>query len=115
MDDALEPTPEPGRSLDEVILVTGASGFLGRHLVSQLRADGQAVRGLRRRPSGDASVSTDGVEWAFGDVRDAESVRAAMQGIKRVYHVAGRIDFDGMHLAEMRAINIDGTRNVMAA
>jgi dihydroflavonol-4-reductase len=98
-----------------VILVTGASGFLGRHLVAQLLADGAEARGLRRRPTGDLPPPTDGFEWAYGDVRDLESVRAAMRGVKRVYHVAGMIDFDGKHLADMRAVNIDGTRNVMTA
>src|SRR5207237_1260424 len=88
---------------------------LGRHLVSQLLADGAAVRGLRRPPQDGAVPSTDGFEWAFGDVRDAESVRNAMRGVKQVFHVAGKIDFDGKHLDDMRAVNIEGTRNVLTA
>ena len=98
-----------------MILVTGASGFLGRHLVSQLLAEGHAVRGLSRRPTENLPPSSDGVEWALGDVRDAESVRIAMHGVKRVFHVAGKIDFDGKHLADLRAVNVEGTRNVMTA
>lgn len=98
-----------------MILVTGASGFLGGHLVSQLVADGACVRGLRRQSKDGFVSSRETIEWAFGDVRDLEAVRAAMRGVKRVFHVAGKIDFDGDQLDEMRAVNIDGTRNVMSA
>ena len=54
------------------VLVTGASGFLGRYLVEQLVQRGDQVRALVRRPS--AELEQPGVEMVIGDIRDATSV-----------------------------------------
>jgi dihydroflavonol-4-reductase len=98
-----------------VILVTGATGFLGRHLVSQLLETGAAVRGLcRKAPEPDAQARAS-IDWTIGDVRDPVSLAKAMHGVTHVYHVAGRIDFDARDLEQLRAVNIEGTRNVLTA
>ena len=70
-------------------LVTGGTGFVGLHLVRELARRGDELRLLVRDQSNTASL--DGIEWerAEGDVTDRDSVRKAMQGVGRVFHVAG--------------------------
>jgi dihydroflavonol-4-reductase len=101
-----------------MILVTGATGFLGSVLVHQLLAEDEPVRILRRSTSsldllGDAA---DHVEHTVGDVTDAASVRAAMRDIEFVYHTAAFVGFGGKKDAEqLHAVNVGGTANVVNA
>ncbi len=101
-----------------MILVTGATGFLGSVLVRQLLAEGEAVRILRRPTSALdlLGASADRVEHAVGDVTDPESVRAAMQGVEAVYHTAAFVGFGGAKDAErLHAVNVAGTAHVVEA
>lgn len=68
-------------------LVTGAAGFLARYIAEQLRARGDHVRGLCRRPA--PELAAIGVDVVQGDVRDAAAVEAATAGVDVVFHVAG--------------------------
>ncbi len=83
-----EPLLEPPDDAHQV-LVAGASGFLGRHLVPRLVARGHRVRGLaRRRPSG-GELATLGVEWWTADVREPADLIGAAADCDRVIHLAG--------------------------
>jgi dihydroflavonol-4-reductase len=93
-------------------LVTGASGFLGWHVVQVLRQRGIPVRALVRKP--DAVKDLD-AELAQGDLRDAPSVQNAMAGCGLVFHVAADYRLWVRHPAEMFRSNVDGTRNVLEA
>jgi UDP-glucose 4-epimerase len=98
------------------VLVTGASGFIGQHLVRRLVADGQAVRGVARRNTG-ALQALGGAEVVTADVRDPAAMQAAAVGCDTVYHLAGLAHDLGMALdadAAYRALNVEGTRNVLA-
>jgi uncharacterized protein YbjT (DUF2867 family) len=67
-----------------VILVTGASGFVGRHVVQGLLAAGKDVRALVRDPKKGAAL---GCELAGGDMTDAASLRRAVEGVEAVIHL----------------------------
>ncbi|MGB8347331.1 MAG: NAD-dependent epimerase/dehydratase family protein, partial [Ktedonobacteraceae bacterium] len=73
------------------VLVTGAAGFLGGHLVDMLIERGDDVRAMVR-PSEDASRlrSLPGVEVVYGDVTNVDSLKRATEGVRRVYHTAAR-------------------------
>ena len=99
-----------------MILVTGATGFLGSVLVRQLLEEDAPVRILRRSSSaldllGDAA---DRVEHAVGDITDAASVREAMRGVDAVYHTAAFVGFGGASDADrLHAVNVVGTAHVV--
>jgi len=95
------------------LLVTGASGFIGRHLVSALAAKGDEVTCLVRKSSRTAHLDCKGVRLAFGDVTEPESLPGAVSGQEIVYHLAG------LTLAltnrQFFRVNQDGVRNICQA
>ena len=98
--------------IDSLILVTGATGFLGHNLIPLLVGRGQRVRALVRPTSDLGFLRECGVELALGDTRDAESVNAAMTGCDAVIHAAGKFRFWGQY-DEFVGVNVAGTRNVL--
>src|SRR5260370_35966812 len=69
-------------------LVTGATGFIGRHVVRRLLQRGDQVKCLVRGQSTNGLASSE-VELVFGDMTRPESLPAAVRGVGLVYHVAG--------------------------
>ncbi len=96
-------------------LVTGATGFVGVNLVRALTAQGEKVRALVRSSSPRSALDGLDVEFAVGDVTDAESVRAAMEGCDRVYHLAGWVQITPWDALGARRINVVGVENVCRA
>lgn len=92
-------------------LVTGATGFLGSAIVERL-PPGQTRALVRRRTR---LLDARGVEQVIGDVEDAASVRAAMEGVTRVYHLAGLVSRDPKDTTRLMRVHVDGTRNVLRA
>ena len=72
----------------KLVLVTGATGFIGSHLVRELIERGDEVVALVRRTSAFAPLESLGARLAFGDITDASSVTAAVEGVEVVYHLA---------------------------
>lgn len=91
-------------------LVTGATGFIGGHLVERLTADGSEVRVTARSPNKCANVARFPVDLKPTDLLDPRSVAAAVAGAGTVYHLA--YGNDGSDPAR---ITIEGTRNVVEA
>lgn len=96
-------------------LVTGATGLVGNNVVRLLVARGEKVRVLVRHSSNLASLEGLPVELACGDIRDAASVGAAFRGVERAIHAAASVHIGWHGLAEQRADNVEGTRNVAEA
>lgn len=94
------------------ILVTGAGGFLGLAISRLLRARGDTVVGLQRRPS--AALQQLGVEQCLADLADPAAVARAAEGADAVVHVAAKAGHWGSW-AEYHAANVQGTANVLAA
>lgn len=93
-----------------MILVTGASGFIGRHLVTALAGDEHAVRALVRSDAG-ARAMPKGVDIAVGDVGDVDGLRRAAAGVDLVFHLAGAYRDQG---AELHATHVTGTANLVS-
>ena len=96
------------------VFVTGGTGFVGAHLVKALRARGDAVAALVRRPAlADRLGWGPDVRIVRGDLDDEAALREGCAGADVVYHVAGKIA--ARNAAEFMATNRDGTANVLEA
>jgi uncharacterized protein YbjT (DUF2867 family) len=93
------------------VLVTGGTGFVGRHVVARLAREGHAVRVLARRPA--AWPADLSVEQATGRITDADALRRAATGVDAVVHLVAIIVERGGDTFE--AINHQGTRTLVAA
>src|SRR5262245_37325346 len=92
------------------VCVTGGTGFLGTHLVEQLRALGAQVRVFALEPAADHPLRERiGVECIWGDLLDASAVRRAVRGCDVVFHTAGTVAVWGPALQRMQAVHRDGT------
>jgi nucleoside-diphosphate-sugar epimerase len=96
------------------VFVTGATGFVGAHLVKALLARGDSVTALARRPAlAELQGWGNNVRLLKGDLNDEAVLRQGCAGMDVVYHVAGKIAARDM--AEFMATNRDGTANVLEA
>lgn len=93
------------------VLVTGSTGFIGRHVVPVLMGAGHRVVCLHK-PSSDLSVLPEGVELRVGDVRDLTSLREASSGCDAVVHLVGIIRERESTFEE---VNVHGVRNLLEA
>jgi dihydroflavonol-4-reductase len=96
-------------------LVTGSTGFLGRHLASALRAHGHDVVALVRSGNDDVSPNEPRVERVRGDVLDKASVERAAASCDGVFHCAGKVSRKVEDAEELQRIHVEGTKNVLDA
>ncbi|HTP24518.1 MAG TPA: hopanoid-associated sugar epimerase, partial [Anaeromyxobacteraceae bacterium] len=97
------------------VLVTGATGFVGANVARVVSEQGDQVRVLVRSSSDRTNLKDLDVEVAVGDLRDRESVRQAVSGCARVFHVAADYRFWARDPSELYENNVQGTVNVMEA
>ncbi|MBN1976070.1 MAG: NAD-dependent epimerase/dehydratase family protein [Anaerolineae bacterium] len=96
-----------------LVAVTGAAGHAGNNLVRALLAQGRRVRALVHRDR--RALEGLDVEIVEGDIRDLDSLRRALGGVKVVYHTAAYISLSTDEWPLLEAINVFGTRNVVEA
>jgi nucleoside-diphosphate-sugar epimerase len=96
------------------VLVTGATGFLGRGLVRRLLADGGRVRVLARSPAKAKPLRDRGAEVVVGDITDRAAVDAATRGATIVYHLAGRLFAPGIPAIDYYRTHVAGTELLLA-
>lgn len=103
------------------ILVTGAAGFVGSHMVEKLVADGHDVRAMIHYNSAnnwgwlEESQVKKFIEVVAGDIRDYDSVFAAVKGVDTIFHLAALIGIPYSYVSPMAYIktNIEGTYNIL--
>ena len=108
-----------------MILVTGATGLVGSHLVLHLLEQGQQVKALFRNENGKQKVKSvfdhhnkqdlyGKIHWCRADILDIPSLEDAFQDVNYVYHCAALISFDPKEEENLRKINIEGTQNIIS-
>jgi nucleoside-diphosphate-sugar epimerase len=96
-------------------LVTGATGFIGRHLVERLAKNGVDVRVLGRRTADVSSFTRRNIEICWGDVIDRSAVEAAVQGCDQVFHLAAFAQGWAKDPRTYFDINVGGLENLLSA
>ena len=97
------------------ILVTGAGGFIGSHLVARLASEGHELRCVHH-PS-DVGTGVAGCERRDGDIRNPGFVQAAMEGVSCVFHLAAMVSVGSAQAApqDAFAVNTSGVQNILEA
>jgi len=97
------------------ILVTGATGFVGSHVVRKLLAAGHRVRAMVRDNSPMKMLAGLDVELHMSDVSSPQFVSEAVEGCEAVFHTAGIVSFWSQRHELQTAVNVGGTRNIVEA
>lgn len=97
------------------ILVTGATGLIGGGVARRLVALQADVRTLVRRPADAERLRAEGMEVVLGDMTDADSLVAAVAGCEAVAHFAGELGREVTPWPTFLAVNVEGTRSLLAA
>src|SRR3954462_11154563 len=108
-------TSRPASADLGLVLVTGASGFVGSAVVRTLRQAGCPVRALGRASSPATNLRDPSVEIAEGDLRDRASVPAALDGAHALIHAAADYRLWAPDPEEIVRNNVEGTRTIMEA
>lgn len=92
------------------VLVTGATGFIGGHLVARLAEQGTKMRAAVRSPASCANLARYPLEIAPVDLLDSKAVEHAVSGVRQIFHLAY-----GREGADAAAVTVQGTKNLVEA
>src|SRR4051794_3067338 len=101
-------------SIMATCLITGATGFVGSHLVEACAARGYSVRALVRTGSDTSQLEKLGAVIVRGDVIDPAAGRAAVEEAQVVFHCAAKVG-DWGPVENYRTVNVEGSRNLLEA
>ena len=101
--------------MSDNVLVTGATGFIGSAVTRALLAEGRSVVGLVQPGADERGLNGLDVERRTADLRDPEAVGRAVKGCSVVFHIAALYRFWARDPKSFYTVNVDGTRNVLAA
>lgn len=110
-----------------MVLVTGATGLVGSHLILELLSRGENVRALKRKNSDLSQIQSlfdyyladkskiqfDKIEWVDGDILDVTSLQDGIKNCTKVFHCAAIVSFVQRDFKKMMKINKHGTANVV--
>ena len=96
------------------VLITGATGLLGGHLLQELQQRGEQIRVLVLPVENAEKLIAQGVEVVRGDVTDASTLASAVRDIEIIFHLAGMMGVD-RPLADYRLVNVTGSENLYRA
>lgn len=97
------------------VLVTGATGFIGGGFARRLLVAGADVRALARRRESASGLRGEGMDVAMGDLTDPSSLVKAVAGCDAVAHLAGVLGDEAVPRARFAAVNVEGTKSLLAA
>jgi dihydroflavonol-4-reductase len=97
------------------VLVTGAAGFIGSHVVRELLDENVEVRCLIRPGEDTANLAGLDLEQIEGDVLDSEAVRSSVRGVDTVFHLAAIYSIWMDDWSRIYEVNIQGSRNILRA
>ncbi|MFQ5716650.1 MAG: hopanoid-associated sugar epimerase [Nitrospinales bacterium] len=96
-------------------LVTGTTGFLGSAIARELLDDGRPVKALLRKGANTRNIDGLDLETVYGDLRDLESLKAALEDCDTLYHAAAYYSFWDRDKTLIYEINVTGSRNIFEA
>lgn len=96
------------------ILVTGATGMLGSHVVKRLSEEGRDVRVMMRHES-NHHIDNAAIEVVYGDITSPKEVDAAVKNISLIFHCAALISYLKKDRKKIFQTNVGGTRNILEA
>ena len=97
------------------ILVTGATGFIGSHLVDELLKKKEKVRILIRKLNKDEKLKQHGLEICSGSLENIDSLTEATKDVKTVYHLAAMLGGPDVTYRQLYNTNVIGTENLIKA